>query len=360
MSLLDELTSEGHLDGETFHRRWMASPFSDGLPVVSPAAERIAAMLEGRDPARVVAVLAPSRREATLGRLAACAVLAGCAPGILPLLAAAVAGTAEPQFNLLGVQTTTGNAAAGMLVHGPLVGFLELNAGGNTLGPGAAPNAALGRALAIALRAVGEALPGRTDMATLGQPAKFGMCCAENTEENTAGKLSAASWPALHLSRGCAPGESAVTVFSAMGLLEIVDGVSTGAEGLLTTIAQSITGAGLLGGEGLLGGGTPLLLLAPEHAALIAGEFSREQAQHWLFQHARLPVENLAPELRAQLASRQPPGVSPGTELPESVFVAREAGDILLAVSGGVGRKSAYLPSWGGGSRAVTRRVEME
>ena len=37
--------------------------------------------------------------------------------------------------------------------------------------------------------------------------------------------------------------------------------------------------------------------------------------------------------------------------------VAREAGDVLIVVAGGVGRKAAYVPTWSGATRAVTREI---
>jgi hypothetical protein len=38
--------------------------------------------------------------------------------------------------------------------------------------------------------------------------------------------------------------------------------------------------------------------------------------------------------------------------------IAAAPGDVLIAVAGGVGIKSTYLPSWGGGTRAVTVAIE--
>ena len=29
----------------------------------------------------------------------------------------------------------------------------------------------------------------------------------------------------------------------------------------------------------------------------------------------------------------------------------------MIVVAGGVGRKAAYLPTWGGGTRAVSRKI---
>jgi hypothetical protein len=347
MSLLDALAVEEHHGFEEVNRAILRAGLGDGLPVVPPTPARVAAMLGRRDPARVTAVLPPARGEATLRRLALCAVLAGCEPAQLPLLAAATEALGDPALNLLGVATTTGNAAVGMIVHGPAARAGDIHGGANALGPGAAGNATLGRALALVLRNVAGAVPGRTDLATQGQPAKYGLCFAENEP--------AAPWGPLHAARGLPAGAGAVTVFACSGLLEIVDAASADGAGVLTTCAQSMLAAGSLGGTGLLGGGQPLLLLAPEHAELIARTHTRAQAQAALHAQARLPLERLAPDVRAHLLDSLPPG----TAAPEALPVASRPEDILLAVVGGVGRKSTYLPGWGGGSLAVTRPVTL-
>ncbi|HUJ75922.1 MAG TPA: hypothetical protein VL359_13755, partial [bacterium] len=129
--------------------------------------------------------------------------------------------------------------------------------------------------------------------------------------------------------------------------------VSSTAEGVLTTLAHSMTIAGTVGGAGLLGSGEPLLLLAPEHAAIIAREMSRAQAQTFLWEQARLPLAALAPEARERwLAARRAP-------LPDAVCVADQPRDIQLAVVGGAGQKSTYAPTWGGGTRAVSSAIEL-
>lgn len=313
---------------------------TDGLPAVPPTEERVAAMLGERDPHRVVATLPPMRGQATLRGLAMCAVMAGCGPEAFNVLQAATAAVAEPAFNLYGIQTTTGTATPMLIINGPVVRRLGLNAAANALGPGTRANAAIGRALQFVLRTIGGAQPGRGDQATMGQPGKFTFCCAENT--------LASPWEPLHVWRGFASEQSTVTVIGATGTVEIVDADSADARGVLTTLAHSMTIAGSLGRDHLLGSGEPLLLVAPEHAALIARTHTRRQAQTFLFERARLAVDALA---SAQAERLREASV---TEL----TVAARPEDIILAVLGGPGAKSTYVPTWGGGTRAVTRAVE--
>lgn len=235
---------------------------SDGLPVVPPMPKRIAVMLSGRASDQIIARFPPAQRDVSLSRLAFCAVMAGCEPQHFPLLIAAAKAVTEPTFNLLGLQTTTGSAAVVMILNGPVAAKLQVNPGCNALGPGVLSNAVLGRALALALRNIGGAIPGRTDMATMGQPGKYTFCFAENE--------AVSPWPPLHVRRGFSPEQSTVTVVGAAGTLEVKDDASRSAESLLTTFARSMIAAGSLGGGTVLGGGEPLVLLAPEHATIIA------------------------------------------------------------------------------------------
>lgn len=313
---------------------------TDGLPVVPPTRERVAAMVGKRDPSRVLATLPPMQNQATVRRLAVCAVMAGCRPVDFDVLAAATEAVAEPEFNLFGIQTTTGTATPMLVVNGPVIQRLGLNAGANALGPGTRANASIGRALQFALRTIGGAESGRGDKATMGQPGKFTLCCAENTLSSP--------WEPFHVWRGFAPEQSTVTVLGATGTVEVVDADSDDAEGVLTTMARSMTIGGNLGRGDLLGSGEPLLLVAPEHARIIARTHTRRQAQRFVFEHAQLPVRLLG---AAQANRFRQASIT-------KLTVAASPDDILLVVLGGPGAKSTFVPTWGGGTKSVTRVVE--
>jgi len=358
MPALERLRIEEHHSLDEVYAFLTRNGFGDGLPLIPPTERRVAAMLGGRDPAAVVAVIEPAKHAATLRALAQCAVMAGCLPDHLPVLIAAARAVGEPDFNLLGHATTTGNAAVLLLVHGPAIQRLKFNALGNALGPGNHANAAVGRALALVLRNVGGAVPGKTDMATQGQPAKYTCCCAEHE--------AASPWGPLSLTRGVPAGQSAVTVLAIAGMVEVADSGSATAASLLTTFAQSMTIAGNIGGAGTLGSGEPLVLLAPEHAAIVGREMTRKQAQTFLWERARLPLERLAAALpvpgdkrSARVQERIRAGRTENDRAVEGgVPVALRPEDILIAVVGGPGQKSTYLPTWGGGTRAITRTIE--
>jgi hypothetical protein len=78
-------------------------------------------MLEGtkRAPGEQVVVLEPGFGIATVEKLAINAVMAGCAPGHLPLLIAATRCLAEPKMYIRNKAMSTGPHAPLVLVNGP-------------------------------------------------------------------------------------------------------------------------------------------------------------------------------------------------------------------------------------------------
>lgn len=327
-----------------------AAGVTDGLPVVPPTGARIAAMLaHGRfDPAEVVTALPPGFAEATWRDIAVNAVMAGCLPEHLAVVGAAVEALAAPEFNLIGIATTTGSATPIAIVNGPVAARIGMNAGGNALGPGNRANAAIGRAIGLCLRNIGEAKPGEMDMATLGQPAKYGCCFPENEAESP--------WAALHVERGFAATDSVVTVVGISGTVEVVDSMSSSGAGLAQTFAQSMLIAGNRGSHGLFGGGEPLVIVPPEMARAFANDgFSKDDVKAAIFAEAVLPLERLAPTVREHLVSvRKDAGdADPASPL----RVAAQAADVMIVVAGGVGVKGVYAPTWSGGTRAVSRLV---
>ena len=98
-----------------------ARGWTDGLPVVPPTPERVEAMLGSHADARetVICELPPAGGAATLERIAANAVLAGCLPEHLPVVVAAVRAAAEPEFHLYDILTTVHSMCPLLLVSGP-------------------------------------------------------------------------------------------------------------------------------------------------------------------------------------------------------------------------------------------------
>ena len=158
------------IDGLYQERGW-----TDGLPIVPPTEIAVLEFLEAteRDPREVIGVLPPRQGEATVERIAANAVMAGCRPEYFPVVLAAIEALADPLFNLDSVQATTHPVAPLIVVNGPIAREIGLNGGYNAFGQGVRANVTIGRAVRLVLMNVGGGLPGSGDRATQGSPAKL-------------------------------------------------------------------------------------------------------------------------------------------------------------------------------------------
>jgi hypothetical protein len=340
---------DDNADWESTQTELASTYLTDGLPIVPPTAERINTMLShnGYNATDEISMLPPGFETATAGDIALCAVMAGCKPEYMPVLVAAVDALSDMSFNLVGIATTTGSAAPIYIVNGPIVDQIGLNAKNNALGSGHRANATIGRAMTLILQNIGGAIPGEVDMATLGQPAKYSCCFAENVAESP--------WSPLHVDRGFASDASVVTVVGISGTGEVNDSDSQDAAGLAQTFAQSMLIAGVSGGSGLLGGGEPLCILPPEWAALFHRDgYTKQQAKAAIWEEAVLPVEKLAP---AQRKHRMAAASDPNANV---IRVAEKADNLMIVVAGGVGRKAAYAPTWGGTTKAISREIKFQ
>jgi len=337
---------QGSDDVEAAQDQLEAAGLTDGLPVIPATPERVERMLAALngDPAELVAELPPLWERATWRDIAVNAVMAGCRPGYLPIVGAAIEAIAADEFGLMSIATTTGSVAPVAIVNGPSARALMMNSGGNALGPGNRANATIGRAISLSMRNIGGARPGEFDMATLGQPAKYTCCFAENED--------ASPWPALHVERGFPRDASVVTAIGASGIVEVAEACSDRPEDLAQTFAESMLIAGNLGRDGLLGSGEPLVVLPPELAQVFADAgCSKDDVKRLIFERAIMPLERLSPAVQKYVQE-----LVDGRKV-EVLHVARRPEDILIVVAGGVGAKAAYLPTWGGGTKAVSRRV---
>jgi hypothetical protein len=333
-------------DLDAINRLYRDRGWSDGLPIIPPTVERVTRMLQqtSRAPDDVVAHVAPGFGAATVERLAINAVLAGCDPEYLPVLIAATEAVTAPQFNLQGIQATTNPVAVWVLLNGPLVEQLGVNATFNCIGQGTWANATIGRALRLILQNIGGALPGEMDRATHGQPAKYTFCCAENDAANP--------WEPLHLERGFAPEQSTVTVVGTEGMMNMNTHAKEAPE-LVRVIAETMIHPP---SNEYVHGGEPWLLLGPEHAEVCRrGGLSKAALKRELWEHSKMSAGRLSlKELeRAQASRTEELGeVTATTLLP----ISPRPEDIQILVAGGPGTHSFYIPCFGN-SRAVTRAV---
>jgi len=327
--------------------------WTDGLPVVPPTDYRVAQFLEyvGRDASEVVGEMPERRRQITAGKVAANAVMAGCLPEYLPVVLAATEAMLAPEFNLVGPSSSLGGSAILLIVNGPVVGILSINARANLFGPGNRANATIGRAIRLILMNACAAIPGLFDRSVIGHPGKYSYCIAEAETET--------HWTPLHVERGFSPDQSAVTAFAAEGPRQVR---ATGSpEAILYSIADVASSLGTsLSTSGSVGEREPGVRQG-QIAVTIAGNSSLWQG--WSKQDVR---DYLHPLIRRSVADLKQGqvlrgSVEPGDEA-RYVPLVPEPEDILLVFAGGEeANMSSVIPSWGPkvASTAVTRQIKV-
>jgi hypothetical protein len=318
----------------------LARGVGDGHPVIPPLAVRIYEMLADHDRDEILGPLAPLHRDATVEDVAVCAVLAGCPPAALPALCAAVRAAQRDRFNLLGLTTTTGSAAIGMVLHGAAARAVGANAGANFLGPGNHANASMGRALSFVLRVVGGAVPGAIDVAIAGQPAKYGLCFADLPPEP--------GWPGLHEERGFPDDPGAVTVIGISGTIEVIDATSKDVVDLLDTLAGALLLPVSVASDGsaIAGSGEPIVVVPPEWVGRLRDQgWTKQRVREHLWEKAQVPLDRLAYGLSGRVSER--------AARDGRLRAAHTPQDVTLLVAGGPGTKATLMPMWGG-SRSVT------
>src|SRR5262249_5345732 len=212
-----------------FERGW-----TDGLPVIPPTESSVRAMLDAAElaPDAKVGYVRDRFVTITAEKVAINAVMAGCKPEYMPVVVAAVEGIADERWGYHGPGTSTGGAAVLMIVNGPIVRELDINAGDNLFGPGWRSNLTIGRAVRLVMRNVCGSMPGLLDRGTVGHPGKLSYVIAEKETESP--------WTPLHVERGLRPEQSAVTVIAAEGPHQFYNQLSNTAEGILTTLSDSV------------------------------------------------------------------------------------------------------------------------
>jgi AhpC/TSA family len=322
---------------EMFERGW-----TDGLPVVPPTQERVEAMLGGCDGDVSLGLVPPGMGEATLERVAACAVLAGCRPAYFPVVVAAAQAAIDPAFNLHGQAVTTQPAGQLVVVNGPVRETIGLNSGMGALGPGFRPNLTIGRALRLLITLTGGAMPGGLDRATQGQMGKIGFCIAENEEISP--------WEPLHVERGFQPGQSVVTVIGSDAPLSISDHRSRTPEDLAWILAWAAASAWSTNWWPLEE--PSVFVICPEHAEMFrAAGWTKQQLRRFMFEAVHKPAADLRRgETTPVVHAADPADLVPKWASPEAI--------VLIVAGGEAGRYSAVLgPCTGMGSQVVSREI---
>ena len=322
---------------------------TDGLPVVIPTKDRLDRMIlaTGMDPDLILGELGPAMGIATVEKVAAAAVMAGCKPDYIPIVIAAVKAAAEPAFDLAELQATTHCTAPLIIVNGPArINCGPVSSGYGALGPGHRANATIGRALRLSMINIGGGRPGVSDMALLGHPGKFTYCLAEAEEQSP--------FPPLHTSLGFEQSESVVTLLGCEAPHSVLfsDNADDPEDSEKLLYVLSVGLANMATNNAIFTSGTALVVLGPKHASALArAGLSRETIAQklWELTHHKTSDHN---RYAGEFGFRFQGETYPCFPSPKN---------ILIMVAGGIGLYSMVMPNWGGAGHnncPVSVRVE--
>ncbi len=325
--------------------------WTDGLPVVPPTEARVGEFIErtGRASGEVVGELPERRRQITVGKVAANAVMAGCLPEYMPVVLTATEAMLDPVFNLVGPSSSMGGSAILTIVNGPVVQELNINARNNLFGPGNRANATIGRAVRLVLMNACAAIPGVFDRSVIGHPGKYTYCIAEAETET--------HWTPLHVERGLQAEQSAVTVFAGESPRQVravgrPDAILHAISDVAATLGTSLSTSGSVGETGARVRQGQIVVTIAGNSGLWQ-DWSKAQVRDFIFGRAQRTMAELK---RAQVIAADP---EPGDES-EMVQLIPEPSDILVVFAGGEeANMSSVIPSWGPkvACTAVTRAI---
>ena len=339
--------------------------WTDGLPVVPPTPEKVAAAVaaSGRLPDEPVCTYVERQRDVTVEHVAVNAVMAGCRPEYLPVVLAIVEAMATDAVGLHAVNATTGGSAVGFVVNGPVRTALGMNCRGNVLGPGNRANSTIGRAVRLTQINAFGSVPGAgnespsggrpiLDRATVGQPGKYaGYHVVENEEDYP-------SLRPLHTERGFEAQQSVVTVFGTAGHVQYSVHSEGSAEGVVATLCQYLLGTGRLARRGFC-----VLVIPPENADLFVRDgWTKADIRKALFDGTSRSVEWVKRNgwaLDGGLQSRRGEPVQAGDD-GIAVSIAGSPDDIHIVIAGGPAGAfvHALFPYGGLASRPVHQPKE--
>jgi hypothetical protein len=315
----------------------LARGWSDGLPVIAPTADRVLAMLAGRDPQGAAPLLGLDEAPLPMAKVAANAVMAGCAPQYFPALLAALSTMAAS-----GMAAAFSNAPCAPLLvfNGPIRHELDINCGHEMLSMTTRANATIGRAVRlIFMNLLGAKAPRLFDVQH-GMPGRMSMVFGELEEESP--------WDPLSVSEGLPREKSAVTIFAASGTMPVnYHQVPQRSSELLVILQRCMdyTRGNRIGPSP--DAGPPVVVLSPKHVRAFSIEgWSKQQLESELTSavNDHYDIELVAHREKIELINR---GRDPDEP---RVIPTKPEGRVRVLVAGGIaGWHSLMIPTlaWG-------------
>lgn len=325
---------------------YQSKGWTDGLPIVPPTDELVARFVaaSGMQARELLGTEPVRRRRISVEKAAIAAVMAGCLPAYMPVVAATVRAMCDPAFGLHGCTASTGGSAPMIIVNGPVRTQLAMNATHNVLGNGNRANASIGRATRLLIHNVLGGAPGQLDRSTFGHAGKYSMCFAEDEEDSL--------WVPLAQERGIAAGESAVTVVAVESPHQIMNEWTTDPRELLDTYARAVQ-ANMLTYS--IWSGNYVILVAKQHRDVFnAAGWSKADIREYMFEQCVVR--------RSQWQAVGKGRVAAAASDDERLYRAMSEPDDLLVVAAGgpAGGFGVVAPPWFGlNSRAITETVRV-
>jgi hypothetical protein len=303
----------------------LAQGWGDGLPLVPPTESRVRHFLAENDryPDEVIARM-PDSTECTVEKIVVNAVMAGAPAESLELIIAAIEAISEPDFELYGVNATTAPVYPAFVVNGPVRDALNIPYSYGCAGGVATKANAIGRAIRLIMRNVAGQLAGVTTQTTFGSPGRLASLLMGEWEERS-------PWAPLAERRAGVTG-NAVTAFSTMGTMNVLDTTSTGALAFLEMIGKSVAYPGANCFTPSMEYSEMTIGINPICAEIVAKEVPNiEDVQEIIWKHASLPAEYLEGFHRGQVEAQG------RIRADGRIYATPEPKDMVLFVAGGLG-----------------------
>ncbi|HEX7872824.1 MAG TPA: hypothetical protein VF475_07935 [Sphingobium sp.] len=330
---------------EAFTEASVELGWGDGLPLIPPTDARVRMFLSENDryPDELIARM-PDNSECTVEKIVINAVMAGAPPESLELIIAAIEAISEPDFELYGVNATTAPVFPGFIVNGPVRDALKIPYSYGCAGGVATRANAIGRAIRLIMRNVAGQVAGVTSQTTFGSPGRLASILMGEWEEKS-------PWAPLAERRAGVKG-NAVTAFSTMGTMNVLDTTSTGAVAFLEMIGKSVSYAGANCYSPSMEYSEMTIGINPICAEIVAREVPNiEDVQEIIWKNAAASADWLQGLHRGQLESQG------RVREDGKVYATPEPKDMVLFVCGGLGGLHALGLHSFGSSLSQTKAI---
>jgi hypothetical protein len=329
------------------NRMLLEMGLTDGMPVIPPTPSLVDRFVaaSGRSGSEVIARLMPLMGDITVERIAANAVMAGCAPEVMPILITVVQAMGAEEYRVNHVVTTAHTLFPLIVVGGPIAKEIGMSDGRDLSAGGWRPNATIARAVRLIMYNC-MSLPGVHGATCQGHLGKVADAVTENIEQSP--------WEPIHVEMGYRASDSVVTVMSVEPMQMVDDHSALSAQGVLANFGSQMATSG---NRPMFGPAQHMLIFGPAHANKIAqGGFDRKTIRRFIYEVYRIPVHQFPPESRERWSNWKKMMYGTNTVEHATVPVVEDINDIMIMVHGGAGPNSFFAPGINN-HRSVTRKI---